>query len=219
MRIDFLRRVCYTVLIFTKAEADMEYHSIITRRMESTRELTYGVLSGDSTLVFIKSGRGSDHRGYQDKYVQMAHRIHEATGYTVICAPNPMDAESYGTDETVIRTYAQEAGWDSFDLRLFGGSNGGYQILLLGERMAETSRILCVNMPLMINYHKVTRALGGLARVEKTFVYGTNDPSISYLPFLESKKLPNSRVLRIEGADHRFEGRLEEYIALINLLR
>ena len=197
----------------------MEYHGIITIPTGDDRELTYGVIRGSSTLVFIKSGRGSDHRGYGDKYVQMAHRIHEAAGYTVICAPNPMDVESYGIDETVIRSYAQGEGWDNFDLRLFGGSNGGYQILLLGERMAETSRILCVNMPLMINYHRITRTLSGLSSAEKTFVYGTKDPSISYLPFLESKKLPNSRFLRIEGADHRFEGRLEEYIALVDLLR
>ena len=197
----------------------MDYPRTLTRKASGGEMLTYGILEGKDTLVFIKSGRGSDHRGYEDKYVRMAYRIHEATGCTVICSPNPMDTESHGEDEAVIRDYARGAGWDSFDLRLFGGSNGAYQNLLLGARMPETTRVLCVNMPLMINYHRVTGALEALSHAAKIFVYGTRDPSLSYLPFLESKRLPHSRFLRIEGADHRFEGMLDDYVALVDLLQ
>lgn len=193
----------------------MDYTHTLTRAAENGEAMTYGIVQGSNTLVFIKSGRGSNCYGYEDKYLRMAHRIHEARGYTVICAPNPTDVETGDADETVIRDYAREAEWDSFDLRLFGGSNGAYQNLLLAARMPEATRILCVNMPLMINYHKITRAIGATAGVEKLFVYGEHDPSISYVPFLEGRGQP---VRRIAGADHNFKGMVEDYIALSDWL-
>lgn len=196
----------------------MDYTHTLTRAAENGETITYGIVQGSNTLVFIKSGRGSNCYGYEDKYLRMAHRIHESRGYTVICSPNPTDVETGGVDESVIRDYAREACWDSFDLRLFGGSNGAYQNLLLGARMPETTRILCVNMPLMINYHKITRALMGAGgderRVKILMVYGEKDPSAPYVPFLASRALPHVTIQRVAGADHNFAGMVEAYIEL-----
>ena len=55
-------------------------------------KLRYGILYGNEKIVFIKVGAGGSIRGYQDKYLQMAQRVHERMCATVICASNP-DAE------------------------------------------------------------------------------------------------------------------------------
>lgn len=181
--------------------------------------VSYGIIDGSEKIVFIKGGRGSDHRGYMDKYLRMAVRLHERLGCSVITASNPEGRESYLTDEAMLRRYTASRGFDGFSLALIGSSNGGYQSILLAEKMSEKKSILCINMPLMINFQKVAKLLQSMEEVEKIFVYGSLDPSFSYLPFLEVKRLSSSRILRIEDADHNFTGMTEDFIALADLIR
>ena len=66
-------------------------------------DVSYGIIDGSEKIVFIKGGRGSDHRGYMDKYLRMAIRLHERLGCSVITASNPEGRESYLTDEAMLR--------------------------------------------------------------------------------------------------------------------
>ena len=195
----------------------MEFDQILEKSFDSGVAVTYGILRGTSEQVtLIKSGRGGTSRGYDDKYIKMAHRIHARTGGWVICASNPVGADDSSLlDQAVIAQITD--GMSSPALSLFGGSNGAYQALMLATRV-PVRRLVLVNMPLMLNFHKTCRALQVLDRTEKHFVYGSLDPSFSYLPFLERRAYPSTEILRIEGADHNFTDRLDEYIALSDLL-
>jgi pimeloyl-ACP methyl ester carboxylesterase len=195
----------------------MDYDFTLRLPLDGGQAMEYGILFGDAAapIVLIKSGRGGNYRGYGDKYLQMAHRLRSAHGYTVVCASNPLEVElSYRTDAAVLRRVAIEQGMTEYTVYLIGASNGAYQNILLASVLPEVKRMLAINMPLMINFHRTVDALRAPDGVEKCFVYGTRDQSYPYLPHLRLKKIDHLEIVEIEGADHQFKGRLEEFIAL-----
>lgn len=197
----------------------MDFYKTFSETHCSGSTIDYGVISGNERIVLIKSGRGGSHRGYEDKHVKMAHRLHSKYGCTVICSSNPCDCkESYDLDKIIIDRYVEEKNFSDFELFLIGSSNGAYQILFLANQLSQTKKLLCINMPLMLNFHKATKELQMMERIEKIFVYGTNDPSYSYLPFLETKKFCMTRTIRVDGADHQFINRTDDFIALADLI-
>ena len=107
-------------------------------------------------------------------------------------------------------------------LSYIGASMGATQGLVLATRHFAFRPMLLINMPLMINFHKIKDALAR-AKADVTFVYGKEDPSHPYLPYLEqaaerTSHIGGRRIEVIEGADHNFGGHLEEFIALGRLL-
>jgi len=196
----------------------LDFDRTVCEHLSSGTELEYGIVEGSATIVLIKSGRGGTARGEEDKYVRMARRLSFAHGCSVICSPNPADCATHEVDRRVIERYVSQKELADFSLSLIGSSNGAYQNLFLAERMPKTKAILCINMPLMVNYHRTASLLEGLDRVEKTLVYGTRDPSCPYLRFLENRRLPACRFLRIDGADHCFTGQTEHFVSLSDYL-
>lgn len=196
----------------------MDFDLTLSQIHPNGASLDYGLLTGNETVAFIKSGRGGTHRGQDDKYLQMASRIHKHRGYTVICAPNPIDYDTYDTDKLVLDRYATERGLSEPDVCLIGSSNGAYQNLLLAGQIKPPRRIICINMPLMLNFHRSTAILQSMTETEKIMVYGDKDPSARYLPFLEVKSIHNLRVIRMDGADHSFSGMTADFVALADLL-
>ncbi len=193
----------------------MDFHTILNVKSS----LDYGIIYGNEGIVFIKSGRGGTYRSYEDKYLKMAIRLNSSHGYTVICASNPPEPNiSYDTDKAVIEKLIAERNFADFELFLIGSSNGAYQNLFLANQLTNVKKIIGINMPLMINPHKITRELLALDSVEKIFVYGTEDPSFSYIPILETKDLPRFRVIRVKGADHNFKNKTDTFVELVDLI-
>ena len=202
-----------------KNAATLEFDRTVCETLSDGAEPEYGIVEGDASIVLIKSGRGGDARGEDGKYVKMARRLSQASGCTVICSPNPTDCTvTYPTDRRVIETYAAQKGFSDFSLSLIGSSNGAYQNLFLAEQMPKTQALLCINMPLMVNYHRTVSLLDGMRQIKKVFVYGTRDPSCPYVRFLEHRRLPACEILLIEDADHCFTGQLDQFVALADLL-
>lgn len=182
-------------------------------------QIDYGILRGNNDIVFIKSGKGGSCRGYKDKYIKMADRIRTLYGNTVICSSNPENSrESFSCDYTVITHFASRIGLIDYNVHVIGVSNGGYQGIILATIMPQIKQLLCINMPLMINLQKSLLRLQTLENVEKTFVYGTKDPSHPYIPFLERKYLNKCRIVSVENADHQFNGMLDIFINLSDLI-
>lgn len=196
----------------------LDFDCTVCESLPSGAVLEYGIVEGNAAIVLIKSGRGGTARGEEDKYVRMARRLSFTHGCSVICSPNPADCATYEMDRRVIERYISQNGLADFSLSLIGSSNGAYQNLFLAKQMPKTKAILCINMPLMINYHRTAALLEGMDRVEKTLVYGTRDPSCPYLRFLENRRLPACRFLRIDGADHCFTGQTESFLSLTDYL-
>ena len=90
----------------------------VTSRLVRTEEINYGILYGNEKIVFIKVGANGSIRGYQDKYLKMAYRIHERLGATVICASNP-DTETSQTaaDRAMIEKVAAAGNFSDYERR------------------------------------------------------------------------------------------------------
>jgi hypothetical protein len=196
----------------------MDFDLTFTHTLPDGTPLEYGLIAGSGAVAFIKSGKGGDHRGHDDKHLRMARRIHVRYGYTVICSPNPVEQATYTADKAVLDDYIARYGAGETEVCLIGNSNGAYQNLLLAGMIPPPRKMIGINMPLMLNFHKSTAMLQSLGETEKIMVYGDKDPSFRYLPMLEFKSIERLRVLRLQGIDHLFSGRIQDFAALGDLL-
>lgn len=178
----------------------------------------YGIIEGNSQIVFIKAGAGSDYLGTEEKHLKMARRLNEKAGCTVICASNP-DGDSFRKcDLRLLSEYIEVSITDEPVLYFIGSSNGAFQGLLEATRTFRFKKMLLINMPLMLNYHKIKAALDALTETEVIFVYGEHDPSYNYLPFLKNRYESKCRILVSAGADHTYTNMTDEYAALSELI-
>ena len=179
---------------------------------------SYGILQGDDTVVFIKKGLGGGFTGLDDKYLHLSCRLHRIYGCSVIVASNPDDGREHTErDRQAIEQYVCENRISTPRLLLFGNSNGCIKGLALAQAGVLFERMVLVNMPLMINFHKTKQHLATLTQTEIVAVYGQRDPSFSYIPFLEGKA-QHLRVLQIPDADHIFSGMTQVFLELGDLL-
>ena len=176
--------------------------------------IDYAFVHGDHRIVFIKAGLGGSCTGEADKYLLMARRLQERYGCSVIVAANPNDGKSHvDADGQVIERYVSDRGIGSYELYLLGNSNGCIKVLALAAAGVACCRMVLVNMPLMIDFHKTKRYIAALSQTEILAVYGARDPSAPYVPFLEGR-FANLRVRIVAGADHNFHGMTHEFIDL-----
>ena len=180
--------------------------------------IEYSILRGGHKIVFIKTGLGMDRIEPHSKYVTMAQRLHETDGCGVVVATNPNDGVSHAeSDRLMLERCLEESGICIPELFFLGNSNGGVKGLELTAHGVTFQKMILVNMPLMINFH---RTKGYISRIPQTAilaVYGERDPSVSYVPFLDGK-FENVMVMRVPGADHNFQGMDDAFIGLSDWL-
>ena len=181
--------------------------------------IAYGVIRGGDEIVFIKTGLGTERILPDSKYAVMARRLHEGDGCSVIVATNPHDGESHAEhDRAVLERYVSEQEIGNPAVFFFGNSNGCIKGLELPACGISFRRMVLVNMPLMINFHKTKEYIARIPQTHILAVFGERDPSVSYVPFLEGR-FENVRVLTASGADHNFKGMEDEFIGLSDFLR
>jgi alpha/beta superfamily hydrolase len=192
----------------------------VTSRPVRTEEINYGILYGNEKIVFIKVGADGSIRGYQDKYLKMAHRIHKSLGATVICASNPeveYDVQAVA-DKAMISKVAADCGFTDYEVYFVGTSDGGYQNLLLAKEIPQTVKILGIN-PSLSSVQDFVEKVQALPHVQKIMVYGTRDDVYDEcVPALQGLECENLEILTVEGADHEFTDMVDAFIALIDLI-
>lgn len=182
-------------------------------------DVEYGFVKGNNKVVCIKAGRGGNHIGYENKYVRIAERLNRCYGCTVIRMSNPIgDTHSTAADARIINGCLAEAQVDDPQLYFLGHSEGGIKGLALAHSGIVFKKMLLVNMPLMINFYKNKEIMASLSQTHIVTVFGENDPSFRYIPFLELNQPANVTVVRVPGADHNFRGMLDVFIALSDML-
>lgn len=192
----------------------MEFDKIIHKTLDE-ESVDYGFIFGNNKIVFIKAGAGGGIPGYQDKYLIMAHRVHERLGATVICASNyekclPMDKKA-------IEWCARYLKLKDAELYFVGVSDGADQCITLA-RNAPMRKLLCIN-PSFVPGHDPSDRLIIRSKVEKIFVYGRKDvEGHELVPKLKERAIPNFEIRWVEGADHQFTGMLDEFVSLIDLV-
>ena len=180
--------------------------------------IDYGFIKGNNIIVFIKSGLGGDCFGYENKYLKIALRLKERYGCSVIVASNPNNGTKHTEiDKQIIEDYILEHHICSPELFFFGHSNGGIKGLEMINEGVEFKKMVLVNMPLMINFHKTKQYIALVSQTEIVAIYGQHDPSFPYVPFLDGK-LHNVKVVTVQNADHHFEGMLNDFINLSDML-
>ena len=181
----------------------------------------YGLIHGNNRgchrVVIIKAGAGGSYIGYEEKYLKIARWLYETHGCTVLCLSNYASDSFERGDVTVIRELLAGMGGE-IQLYYVGNSNGSTQGLLDATQYFDFRRMVLVNMPLMMNFHKIKEALTR-ADTEIRFVYGEKDPSISYVPFLRNAGQKEGNLARVEivtvkGADHNFAGMTDAFMEL-----
>ncbi len=196
-------------------QAKPDYDRITTKVVDGTA-VRYGIVFGNAKIVFIKSGAGGGIKGYKGKYLKMAHRIHERMGATVICASNP-DVEHGHADRSMISEVASERGFTEYEVYLVGASDGGYAALVLASRIPQTVKVLGINAS-FISLRGMEEKLQAIPTVKKVLVYGTKDDEYDCVPRLKNLICDNLEIQTVPGADHKFTGMCEDYIALVDLL-
>ena len=186
----------------------MNYDKIFRKRIDGT-EIRYGVVFGNEKIVFIKTGADGRIGGSNNKYLKMAQRLQERLGATVICSSNPFIEEGH---------VAAEINPSSFELFLFGTSDGAFHNLSLAAALPETVKLVCVNTSTS-GYDRLKEKLLKLSHVSKIFVYGDKDDEYHFLPRLEKENFENFELITVAGANHEFTGMVEEYILLSDLLK
>lgn len=175
----------------------------------------YGLMHGNDRIVIIKAGAGGSYTGFEEKYLRIARRLHDAYGCTVLCLSNHANDSFERGDAAVIRELIAEMGGE-VELYYIGNSNGSTQGLLTATKYFAFRRMVLVNMPLMLNFHRIKEALTR-TDTEIRFVYGEGDPSISYVPFLgnasaKEGSLARTEIVTVDGADHNFAGMTDAFI-------
>lgn len=194
----------------------MNFDKIISK-VVGEEKIQYGFLFGNEQIVFIKSGAYGGIKGYEDKYLKMAHRIHERMGATIICASNP-EVVHASWDEKAIRWVVSKMGFSRFEVYFVGTSDGGYQNLILASRFSETVKYLGINSS-YIDIEGMEKKIDDLPNVEKIFVYGTKDDDYDdIVPALKAMNRDKLKVLEVEGADHKFTGMIDQFISLADML-
>ena len=188
-----------------------------TAVIEDGLKIGYGLIHGNDRIVIIKAGAGGSYIGYEEKYLKMAQLLHDTHGCTVLCLSNYASDSFECGDVAVIRELLAGMGGE-IQLYYVGNSNGSTQGLLNATQYFDFRRMVLVNMPLMMNFHKIKEALNR-ADTEIRFVYGEKDPSISYVPFLRNagqKKgnLARAEIVTVKGADHNFAGMTDVFMEL-----
>ena len=176
-------------------------------------ELEYGYIPGNEKVVLIKAGLGGDYRGYENKYLRIARLLHEKHGCTVISVSNPYE-KNFGVsdDRAILETVFRKLGIERPELYLFGNSDGCRKGLALAAEVSFR-RMILVNMPLTINFHRTRRYLSLVPDTDVIAVYGEKDVSYPYAALLEGKS-ERVKVIRVPKADHNFAGKTEMFIAL-----
>ena len=177
----------------------------------------YETILGNEKIVFIKSGIEGDARGYEDKYLKMARRLHEQSGATVICASNP-DVPHEEIDEAEIRQVVAEQGFSNFEISFIGNSDGAYHNLFLAKRFPETVKWLGINSS-YIDITDFKKRLLSLPNVCKILICGTRDDDFDEVVPVVSEITSDDLVIKlVYGADHSFTEMTEKFIALADYL-
>ena len=160
--------------------------------------------------LLIKVGQGGSVFGYQNKYLNLAHEIHDKYGFTVVCCPNPDGVTNQIADDIkFVNTLFEiqdspESQLQSPQILFMGMSKGASLGCIEGCKIPQITRFLLLNPPMMINLPKICHIAKTFSGEMMTFVFGSEDPSIKESELLKLHERDNMKVIIVPGQDHNF---------------
>ena len=175
--------------------------------------LTYGVIHGGSTLVFIKPGLSGSIYGYENKYLKIAECLNQKYGCTVIVSSNDKKT-NFSEEMSFIKEYAAQHKIENFQIYYFGFSNGALIGMSEAHKYSEIKRLLLVNAPLCINIVKSIDGIRKFSGEKMTLLFGSNDPSYDLAKMFTELESEKVHIEILPGIDHNFVGALDLFISL-----
>jgi len=193
----------------------MNYDVVINREFKDIAIIEYGIIKGNSTIVFIKVGQDGSIYGYDNKYLKIAKKLKEKYGYSVITSSNPFDGNNpLDHDMSIIKEYAKENDFVDYQVYYMGHSNGARIGISWGYKYPEIKRMLLINSPIFINWHILKDGIKESKNQEMILVYGTKDNSYRYVELIKPLLNDNKKLVIINEADHDFTNMLDDFISL-----
>ena len=194
-----------------------DFHQIITKKFSEDIVIDYGIVEGNQTILFIKAGQNGNIYGFDNKYLRIALAMHEQFGFTVITSSNPFNGQN-PLDQAfeVIEAYCETKGFSSYEVRYMGHSNGALIGFTWGHLYPQIRKMLLINGPLMVNWHRSKAGLSKINDKAVTFVYAEKDPSAFFVGHLHklAKENPLLDVVTIDDADHNFAEHMDVFLQL-----
>ncbi len=171
-----------------------------------------GIIPGNDICIFIVTGRSGTIYGYKNKYMSLAAEVSECYGYTICVVASPKE----GTLELIENMDLCMNASNFTEVRYIGISYGALVGAQQGWQIPKISKMLLINGPLMINWHKTKLGAERFQGKEIMFVYGEKDPSYKYFELLKSIDSSVISLYSVLGADHNFSGMEDKEIELIH---
>lgn len=192
---------------------ELKFDKIVKSNLEDIAVIEYGIIEGNNTIVFIKSGQNGSIYGYNNKYIKMAKRLNKKYKCTVICSSNPFDGNNpLDNAFTVIEKYTSK--FEDYKVYYLGFSNGALIGAYFGINYPEIKRMLLVNMPLIYDINLIKNNLNNFNNEKVTIVYGSLDYSINLLENIKNIKSNRLDIKVILNEDHYFSKDEEDFYSL-----
>lgn len=192
---------------------ELKFDKIVKSNLEDIAVIEYGIIEGNNTIVFIKSGQNGSIYGYNNKYIKMAKRLNKKYKCTVICSSNPFDGNNpLDNAFTVIEKYTSK--FEDYKVYYLGFSNGALIGAYFGINYPKIKRMLLVNMPLIYDINLIKNNLNNFNNEKVTIVYGSLDYSINLLENIKDIKSNRVDIKVILNEDHYFSKDEEDFYSL-----
>lgn len=180
----------------------------------------YGFVFGSDPkkVLFIKAGLDGSMKGYQNKYLDLAYEVNQKYGITVICSSNPIVRLllKYNPIEQGLNVLDEELGnIKEKDIYYMGFSKGAYYGCYYGCSFPEIKRLLLINPPLRTNTVAIQKAIKNFSKETMTFLFGSEDPSIGDIKWIDFLKNEKVKIEIIENKDHYFSKDHTQFITLV----
>ena len=174
------------------------FDEIIKRNFNNTI-IEYGLINGNNTILLIKTGSEGTIYGYNNKYLELAKYVSSKYSFTVIVSSNPRTGINSNQLADAIE-FIDEYFKDKYEIYYMGISNGGLIGAWYGNNYSFI-RMLLINPPLMINYHKTKEGLQSFNNDKVSLIFGELDPSfklVGILDYINNDKV-NYHIIKGEG--------------------
>lgn len=192
---------------------ELKFDKIVKSNLEDITVIEYGIIEGNNTIVFIKSGQNGSIYGYNNKYIKMAKRLNKKYKCTVICSSNPFDGNNpLDNAFTIIEKYTSK--FEDYKVYYLDFSNGALIGAYFGINYPKIKRMLLVNMPLIYDINLIKNNLNNFNNEKVTIVYGSLDYSINLLENIKDIKSNRVDIKVILNEDHYFSKDEEDFYSL-----
>lgn len=191
-------------------------YELIMQSIVDDEIINYGIINGNETIFFIKTGQDGDIYGYENKYLLIANNINKKKGYTVICSSNPF-RKTNPLDDAMnkIENYAKENNFNNYIVYYMGVSNGARLGMTYGYKYPQIKKMLLINSPIQFNWPQAKEGIKQISEEQTmNIVFGELDQSYKYIELLKPLLKDNIKLDILKDVDHQFTNKLNEFIEL-----